>query len=101
MRAGPAIIGLLAILGASCGEDAPYTCTNGYVLDGERCVFRDFVRGDFDAGLEAPGDAGDEAPVDASPCDASAASDEASDRDAAPCSGGDAAAETGGTAADH
>src|SRR5262245_37829930 len=91
MRAGRTVMGLLAVLGAACGEDPSLTCTNGYVLDGERCVFRDFATGDYDAGALL--DAGSEGPVDASPCDASATDDASSETDAAPCSTTDAATE--------
>jgi hypothetical protein len=92
VRTGLAIMGFLAVLGA-CGEDAGLTCVNGYVLDGERCVFRDYATGGYDAGAsEELTDASTEEPVDASPCDASAAHDETSDADAAPCSA-DAAAQ--------
>jgi hypothetical protein len=91
MRAGRPIIGLLGVLLASCGEDPQLTCTNGYVIDGERCVFRDFATGDYDAGV--PLDASVEGPADASPCDASATDDAASETDASPCSAADAAAD--------
>lgn len=90
MRASRGVIGLLAVLGASCAEDPGLTCVNGYVLDGTRCVFRDYATGAYDAGVSEPIDAGAKGPADASPCDASAADDAASE-DAAPCT--DAAAD--------
>jgi hypothetical protein len=92
VRTGLAIMGLLGVLGA-CGEDPGLTCVNGYVLDGERCIFRDYVAGDFDAGVPEPVDAGSAGPADASPCDASMAHDETAQADAAPCSASDAAAQ--------
>ena len=72
----------------------PVVLPVNYVLDGERCVFRDFATGDHDAAVFGPVDAGAEGPADASPCDASTAADAASQADAAPCSAADASAES-------